>query len=120
MTNDLPANMEPPNEALLRAQSKFNLRVKAAELPEPSPDDRVFQNLTRNPKFSRDMTLAAFHMIGGLDAYAVWAGENKSDFYTKMFGKTLEKPEQEGSKRGIEDLLDMIDNKPIDAEYEEV
>lgn len=81
--------------------------------------------LVINPsRYSRRAIAVAFDLIGGVDAFADWADENKSEFYTKMFTKIVGKEIELGVTEGVEALLDMLDEgvhdnaEVIDAEFE--
>lgn len=75
-------------------------------------------------KYARNIVLGVFEQIGGQDAMALWATENQTDFYTKMFSKTITRETVEDtSKESLEDLLDVIDadcEEVTDAEFEDV
>ena len=69
-------------------------------------------------RFSRGAIVAAFQLNGGLEAFATWAKENPTDFYTRMFGRVIGKEALEPPKGpdDVEDLLATIE----DAEYEDI
>ena len=69
-------------------------------------------------RFSRGAIVAAFQLNGGLEAFADWAKDNPTDFYTRMFGRVIGKEAMEAPKGpdDVEDLLDAIE----DVEYEDV
>jgi hypothetical protein len=66
-------------------------------------------------KYSRTAIIMAFEMMGGIESFAEWAMNNKSEFYTKMFGKVIGKETEQGSEDPVEDYL-----KILDAEAEDV
>jgi len=69
-------------------------------------------------RFSRGAIIAAFELNGGLEAFATWAKENQTDFYTRMFGRVIGKEALEAPKGpdDVEDLLDAIE----DVEFEDI
>jgi hypothetical protein len=95
-------------------------------LPQTAPDGTIMLNAS---KYARQAVLTAFEMIGGTDALADWAKTNKTDFYTKLFTKTIQKDIEVGARDDVESLLESIDSKErvefedgmtIDAEFEMV
>lgn len=95
-------------------------------LPQSAPDGTIMVNAS---KYARNAVLTAFEMIGGTQEFANWASNNKADFYTKMFAKTIQKDVEIGTKDDIESLLDRVDPRKqkeledemtIDAEFEMV
>ena len=80
-----------------------------------------------NPgRYARKAIVATFDMLGGVEAFAEWADENKDEFYTKLFPKIVGKEVEIGVSEGVESLLDKLDNgvldnaEIIDAEFEEI
>jgi len=73
---------------------------------------------------SSKLVLDVFEMIGGVEAMAEWAEQNKGDFYTKLFSKTITREADVNHTFGVEDMLDQLDAAEedgiIDAEYEEL
>lgn len=57
----------------------------------PSIDSALYANLG---KYSGALVLSAFEQMGGLNRFVEWAEENPTDFYTKLFGKTISAPKQ--------------------------
>jgi hypothetical protein len=68
--------------------------------------------------------LLAFEMIGGVERMADWADKNPTEFYTKIFTKTITKEVELNASEGIEDLLLRLDGHQrsrepaIDADWE--
>lgn len=60
-------------------------------------------------KYARGALLYAFEAIGGADALAEWADENKGDFYTKMFIKLVPKEVEVADVRSLDSLMDALD-----------
>jgi hypothetical protein len=75
-------------------------------------------------KYARSAVLGVFEQIGGQGAMAEWASANQTDFYTKLFAKTITREVEEKRVDSIEDLLDAIDAEATlvatDAEFEDV
>tara|TARA_R110000772_G_scaffold2839_1_gene10292 strand:+ start:1630 stop:2019 length:390 start_codon:yes stop_codon:yes gene_type:complete len=65
-------------------------------------------------RYSRGAVVAAFEMIGGLENFANWASENQSEFYTKLFGKTLGREEEQKSSDSVEEYLNILDGEAED------
>ena len=106
---DLP---EPQSIAAL------TLRADVSELPYAAPDGEFFASVGR--KYLKNAGLAVFHMIGGVEAMAKWANANKSDYYTKIYPKLLEKQVEITDNRTIEDVVNDLDNEVIDVDYDRV
>lgn len=76
-------------------------------------------------RYSREMVLLAFEMIGGVERMADWADRNPGEFYTKLFPKVITREVEVHAGQGIEELLAKLDGssqtplqQPItDAEY---
>lgn len=62
-------------------------------------------------KYSRAAVIAAFEMMGGLETFAEWADENKSEFYTKMFGKVIGREVEHKTPDSLEDILGILDGE---------
>ena len=76
-------------------------------------------------RFSRGVVRSVFESIGGVERMAEWADENPSDFYTKIFAKTITRETEVQTSEGVERLLDRLDEAEangeiIDAEWEEL
>lgn len=65
-------------------------------------------------RYSRGAVIAAFEMIGGISTFAEWADENKSDFYTKMLGKTIGREVETKSSDSVEEYLKILDGEAED------
>ncbi|MEO8128359.1 MAG: hypothetical protein ABI822_14765 [Bryobacteraceae bacterium] len=85
-------------------------------------DGAVIANAGR---YSRECVLLAFEMIGGVERMADWANKNPTEFYTRLFTKTITREVEVSTSVGIEELLMKLDGKPsteshqtLDAEYE--
>ena len=77
----------------------------------PSVDNHgnIMSNVGR---YARENVMIAFEMIGGVDAFAAWAEDNKTDFYTKLFPKIIGKEIEIKAHDSIETLLEKLDNTP--------
>ena len=74
-------------------------------------------------KYARSAVAIVYDQIGGHDAFAQWAEENKGDFYTKMFTKIIGREVEIGASDSVEALLDKLDNGDLavlEAEFTEV
>lgn len=77
-------------------------------------------------KYARGAVLFAFERMGGPEELAVWATENKSDFYTKLFPKIIARESEVQHTRSVDDIMDLLDGgyevidagdvAPVDAE----
>lgn len=75
-------------------------------LPATSPSGELMQAAG---KYARNAVLTAFDMIGGVNALAEWGRANKTDFYTKVFTKTITREVDVKDERSVEDLLALLD-----------
>lgn len=66
-------------------------------------------------RYSRGAVIAAFEMMGGLESFADWAMENKTEFYTKMFGKTIGREMEVKSSDSVEEYLKILDGEMEDV-----
>lgn len=71
--------------------------------------------LTPNRERTRRSVNFVYEALGGDLGYAVWASENRTEFYNKHYAKTLERQVEINDKRGIEDYIDIIDGEVVDA-----
>lgn len=69
--------------------------------------------LTTAAKFARDAVHWVYEDIGGHAAFAEWAKANPDDFYTKMFGKTIQRDVEIGGTLTVEGLLEQLDQGVI-------
>lgn len=60
-------------------------------------------------RYAREIVLITFEMIGGVDAMAHWARANPTEFYTRIFTKTITRETELTAGKGIEDLLAALD-----------
>ncbi len=66
-------------------------------------------------RYSRGAVIAAFEMMGGLDTFVDWASENKSEYYTKMFAKTIGREVENKSSDSVEEYLKILDGEAEDV-----
>lgn len=108
----------PDEIAIIRANSAAEeLRRALEELPGPVIPDVNFKPDAKRTRRSVDF---AYHANGGDLKLAVWAKDNYGEFITKVWVKTIDKQFEVNDKRGIEDILDVIDGEVVDAEFEDV
>lgn len=75
-------------------------------------------------RYSNALVLACFEQIGGLERMAKWADHNPTDFFTKLFPKTMSRATQVDVSGSItiDEAINRLESGtvPVDAEYEEV
>ena len=71
-------------------------------------------------RYSRGAVIAAFEMMGGIEAFAEWALENQSEYYTKMFGKVIGREIEVKSTDGLEDMLTILDGEVEEIQEAEI
>ena len=125
MTKIAPRPSKPPTSVPTKTDVPAVLPEKTT-LPQTAPDGTIMINAS---KYARNAVLTAFEMIGGTEELANWGRDNKTDFYTKLFTKTIQKDVEIGTKDDVESLLERIeprkqaemeDEMTIDAEFEMV
>lgn len=98
------------------------LRMTVETLPYAAPDGQFMARVGR--KYLKEAGVAVFHMIGGVDAFAAWANENKGEFYTKLYPKLIDRTVEVVDLRSIEDVINDLDEESsdlvIDVDYERV
>lgn len=108
-----------------------NLPATRTDLQQPSRDlaglpmisAEAYQHVGR---FSGALILSCFEMIGGLPRMAQWADDNPTDFYTKLFPKTVARSQQVdvSGTLTIDDAITRLERmdeiEAEDAEFEEV
>lgn len=66
-------------------------------------------------QYSRAMIVMAFEMMGGVEEFTIWALDNKSEFYTKMFNKIIgREPVGDGGDE-VENYLAILDMEAEDV-----
>lgn len=61
----------------------------------------------------------AFDLMGGVRRLVVWADENPTDFYTKIWNRTIQ-TNQQVEHSGEITIKTAIPRTPLDGEYEDV
>lgn len=60
-------------------------------------------------EYARGAVLYAFETMGGPQALAEWAKKNPHEFYTKLFTKVVTREVEVSDRRGVDELLDVLD-----------
>lgn len=81
-------------------------------------DPSRLDTVKRSPKRSLNATHDAFDLIGGVPRLAHWAHHNPGEFFTKIWGKTLQ------SNAAVEHsgeivIRTAIPRTPLDGEWED-
>lgn len=116
MSDNLPATQDFPKLPRSRTDPS-QVRKDLANVPTLSAE--AYQHVGR---YAGGIVLSAFEMIGGLPRLAQWADDNPTDFYTKMFGKTVARSTQVdvSGTIAIDDAITELENRqsqPVDAEF---
>jgi len=96
--------------------------ARPPSIPSVGPHGELMQSAGKR---SRQLVMDAFEMIGGAERFAQWASENPSDFYTKLFSKTIATEAEVNHSVGIEAALADLEEAEragmvLDGEYEEL
>lgn len=59
---------------------------------------------------ARQSVMAVYELLGGDEGMKTWAQANKTDFYTKLFGKMISKEVELKADDSVEELLDRLDS----------
>jgi hypothetical protein len=86
---------------------KFLKPVSAPSVPKAF-DGEIYQAVG---KYARSAVLFAFEQNGGAEGLADWAGENKDEFYTKLFPKIIARESEVTHHRSVDQLMDVIDGE---------
>lgn len=73
-------------------------------------------------RYANAVVMACFEQLGGLAMMVDWASQNRSDFYTKLFPKIMQRSTQldvTGSVT-IDDAISRLESRPLLAEYTDV
>lgn len=74
-------------------------------------------------KYSGALVMSAFEMMGGLPMLVDWASQNRTDFYTKIWSKTIQRSQQVdvSGTLTIDDAISRLDRMDniIEAEFTE-
>lgn len=69
-------------------------------------------------RYAKSAVLTAFDQLGGVQGLVNWVNEsaqNKADYYTKIFTKTIQKDVEINDQRSIEDVLAVIDGDFVEV-----
>lgn len=86
-------------------------------VPRTSGDGQLMAYAGR---YAGDIVLSVFEQIGGAAAMAEWAEENRGEFYTKLFAKTIVRQSEVRNEDSIGALLRKLDDDIIDVTPDEV
>jgi len=89
-----------------RPQTPTLRRTAARNLPYGAADGAVIPHAGR---YARECVLLAFEMIGGVEKMADWARENPTEFYTRLYTKTITREVEVGASESVEDMLRRLD-----------
>jgi len=74
-------------------------------------------------KYAREAVIATFHNIGGVERMTEVAEDDPKWFFEKLFSKTIIRESEVETRKGIEDVIDALDNdappNAVDAEFED-
>lgn len=73
-----------------------------------APDGTIMTNAA---KYGRLATLAVFEMIGGTEQMAKWAADNRTDFYTKLFPKVINKDVDVNTGGSVDELIRRLNDR---------
>lgn len=109
-----------------------SLKKPKVASPEIAPEPKNLPAVTSDGavmmsagKYARQAVLTVFEQLGGTDTMKEWAEKNQTDFYTKMFAKTITREVEQQKTDSVEELLEAIDVEAtpvdaVDAEFEDV
>lgn len=123
---------QPTPDMRENAVTEYQNPLPPLPLPEMSPQRAVASMPTISAeayqhvgRYAGAIVMACFEQIGGLSMFADWASQNRTDFYTKMFAKTVQRSTQvdvSGSVT-IDDAITQLErqrDQPLLADYSEV
>lgn len=88
--------------------------------PELEQYDRSrLETLKRSPRRSLNAVNDTFDLIGGVPRLALWADANPTDFYTKVWNRTLQTNAQVEHSGEIK-ITTAIPRGPLDDDYIDV
>lgn len=107
--------------------------MENALAPLPYPDKTPGNVIAQMPQISGEqyqhvgrcsgaIVMACFEQLGGLARMAVWADQNPTDFYTKLFPKLIQRSAQVdvSGTVTIDDAISRLESSPIDVDYVEI
>ena len=75
-------------------------------------------------KYSGALVTAAFEMMGGLPMLVDWASQNRTDFYTKIWSKTIQRSTavEHSGNITIDDAISRLEklDDPVEGEFTEI
>lgn len=74
-------------------------------------------------KYAGALVASAFEQMGGLPMLVDWASQNRTDFYTKIWSKTIQRSQQVdvSGTLTIDDAISRLERmNTIDAEFTEI
>lgn len=93
--------------------------MRAPALPDVMSEGELYGHLGR---YAGRMVVTAAEMIGGVERLAAWADKNESDFWTKVFPKTVARPSFSENQHTvtIEDKIQEIRGRMLQGEFTDV
>lgn len=82
-------------------------------------DPTRLETVKRNSKRSLNIVHDVHDLIGGVPRMAIWAAENPTDFYTKIWNRTIQ-TNAAVEHSGEITIRTAIPRTPLDGEYEDV
>lgn len=73
-------------------------------------------------KYAGAVVLACFEQMGGLASFVDWAEQNRTDYYTKIFGKTIQRSaavDVSGTVT-IDDAISRLEGQAAPGHYSDV
>ena len=74
-------------------------------------------------KYAREVVIATFHNIGGVERMTEVADEDPQWFFEKLFSKTIIRESEVETRSSIEDVIEALDDSAppdaVDAEFED-
>lgn len=109
--------------------SNYQNQLPALRDPELTPQKAVSQlpqisgeAYSHVGKYAGAVVLACFEQMGGLASFVDWAETNRTDYYTKIFSKTIQRSTQVdvSGTVTIDDAISRLESQPIEGQYRDV
>ena len=109
--------------------TRYENQLPALRDPELTPQKAVAQlpqisgeAYSHVGKYAGAVVLACFEQMGGLAAFVDWAETNRTDYYTKIFGKTIQRSTQVdvSGTVTIDDAISRLESQPLEGQYRDV
>lgn len=73
-------------------------------------------------RYAGAVVMACFEQVGGLARMSMWADQNPTDFYTKLFPKLIQRSAQVdvSGTVTIDDAISRLEAHPMEASYTEI